>query len=71
MMMSSNDEVYLSVETDPLNEQYALRIPTVTKRKLDKLSRAQKKALNEQLLITIARAIHESEFTPSEYLKEE
>jgi len=60
----------LSIETDKLTESFAMRIPEITKRKLDKLSPKDKKSLNEALLITIARVLHEADFAPGKYLKE-
>ena len=70
-MSANNEENMLSIETDKLTESFALRIPECTKRKLDKLSQKNKKSLNEALLITIARTLHEADFEPGKYLKEE
>lgn len=58
-------------QIDKRTETYALRIPEITKAKTDRLSAAWKQKLNDALLLTIARILHESEFDPSVYLKSE
>jgi hypothetical protein len=54
--------------TDKLTEEFTLKIPEVTKQRLDKLTKSQKKFLNERLLVAIARVLHEAEFDPIRYL---
>ena len=61
----------MNLDTDKRTEEFSLRIPEYTKRLLDKLTKHQKSKLNDQILITIARAIHESKFDPEQYLKED
>lgn len=56
---------------DKLTEVYALRIPDVTLKRIGGLSSAQKKQMNEQNLIAIARYLHESSFDPVRYLVED
>lgn len=56
---------------DKLTEQFMIRIPEITKTEIDKLSAEIKKRLNKELLVTMARVIHESKFNPTIYLKEE
>lgn len=56
---------------DKLTEVYALRIPDVTLKRIGGLSSAQKKQMNEQILIAIARFLHESSFDPVRYLVED
>ena len=58
-------------QVDKLTESYTFRIPEITKAMTDKLSSAWKKKLNEALLHTTAKIIHESEFDPSKYLSSE
>ena len=58
-------------QIDKLTESYTFRIPEVTKAKTDRLSSTWKKKLNENLLMTIARLLHEAEFDPSKYLSSE
>lgn len=57
--------------TDKLTEEYCLKIPETTKVKLEKLTKSQKKFLNERLLVAIARVLHEAEFDPIRYLVED
>lgn len=49
---------------------FSLRIPSATKRMLEDLSSVQKTQLNRDILITIAKTIHESKFDARLYLKE-
>lgn len=64
-------EVMLSVECDKLMETYSMRIPAITKQYIEKLTPAEKKILNEKILITISKYLHEADFNPTKYLKEE
>lgn len=66
----SQDDCMLSIEMDKKLATISVRVPSITKSKIDNLNPTQKKALNETILITIARAIHDAEFDPSKYLKE-
>jgi hypothetical protein len=58
-------------EIDKLTETFSLRIPEITKYKIDKLPATYKRKLNESILLTIAHILHESEFNASLYLKSE
>ena len=60
----------MSLDTDKRTEEFSLRIPEYTKQLLDKLTKHQKSKLNDQILITIAMALHEAKFNAEEYLKE-
>jgi len=66
--MAQNIEL---VEMDKRDSIFQIRIPTVTKDYLDKLSTKQKSELNEKILITIAKAIHMANFDPKLYLASE
>jgi hypothetical protein len=57
--------------TDKLTEQFMIRIPEITKTGLDKLTPTLKKKLNHEILILMARIIHESKFDPRLYLSSE
>jgi hypothetical protein len=57
-------------DIDKLENNFSLRIPAATKRMLDDLSKVQKTKLNEAILITIAKAIHDSKFDARLYLRE-
>lgn len=57
--------------TDKLTEQYMIRVPEITKAFLDKLPPALKKKLNQDILILMARSIHELKFDPRLYLSSE
>lgn len=61
----------MSLDTDKRIEDFSLRIPEYTKILLDKLTKHQKSRLNEQLLIAMAKAIHEARFNAEEYLRED
>lgn len=58
-------------DIDKLLSSFTFRCPEITKAKLDKLSPAWKKKLNEELLLTTAHILHEADFDPRVYLKEE
>jgi hypothetical protein len=66
-----DDHLILSVATDKLTEQYMIRIPEITKAAIDKLPPTLKKKMNQDILILMARAIHESKFEPRLYLSSE
>jgi hypothetical protein len=59
------------LQVDKLVEEYTLRIPEVTKRRLDRLTKPQRKQMNELLLVSMAKFLHEANFDPSRYLAEE
>jgi hypothetical protein len=59
----------LSLETDPLEKTHTIRVPQITKDKLDQLSRVQKRELNDELLKTIDRVLHRFDYVPGKNLK--
>jgi hypothetical protein len=59
------------MQTEKLTETYTLRISPTLKEMLDALNTEQKHDLNHRLRIEIARAIHNSKFSPDVYLSEE
>ncbi len=54
-----------------LSATFTMRIPEPTKDSLDKLNSSFKKKLNEELLLVMARILHEAAFDPSVYLRDE
>lgn len=56
---------------DKRTETYSLRVPEITKTKIDRLSPVWKSELNDKLLLTIAKVLHDSEFDPKIYLSSE
>lgn len=58
----------LSLEIDNLTEQYTLKIPEILKVGVSSLSQSDKKRLNKNIMITMAREIHRSKFNPMSYL---
>ncbi len=58
----------VDIEIDKLTEQYTLKIPEVLKVGLSSLSPEAKKNLNYQLMLRMAKAVHESKFNPELYL---
>ena len=61
----------MNLDTDKRIADFSIRIPEYTKTLLDKLTKHQKSKLNDQILITLAKALHASKFEPEEYLKED
>ena len=61
----------MSLDTDKRIEDFSLRIPEYTKTLLDKLTKHQKSKLNDELLVTMAKALHNAKFQAEEYLKED
>jgi len=55
---------------DKCTETFAIRIPEVLKIHLDKLSIHQKRQLNEEILVCMARAVHSARFNATVYLRE-
>lgn len=53
-----------------LIETFSLRVPELLKHQIDKLNTDQKKAMDNELRITMARHVHLSKFDPDDYLKE-
>lgn len=53
---------------DKLTETFTLRIPEITKAGIDRLPPILKTKLNNEILLTMARVIHESKFDPQLYL---
>lgn len=60
--------IVMGVETDKCSENFSVRIPEVLKDGLDKFSDSQKKRLKEELLIVMAKHVHDSLFDPAQYL---
>jgi len=56
---------------DKLTEHYMIRVPEIVKINIEKLSPTLKKKLNQEILITMARIIHESRFDARLYLSSE
>jgi hypothetical protein len=54
-------------DIDKLTELYSIRIPEILKAHIDKLSPRRRKALNDAVLIAMARVVHEARFD-SDYL---
>lgn len=59
------------LQHDKLTEEYTLRIPEVTKNYIDKLSPTFRKRMNNEILKTMARVVHESKLDYSQYLSSE
>lgn len=57
------------ITMDKLTETYTLRIPEITKIEIDKLSTPLKRKLNEEILLTMAKIIHEGKFNAQLYLR--
>ncbi|NPV03847.1 MAG: hypothetical protein HPY67_03850 [Syntrophaceae bacterium] len=59
----------LDFETDKLDAIYQVRLPSMTKSMVDRLTAPWKKKLNAEILKTVSRVLHEANFRPSLYLK--
>lgn len=55
---------------DKLTKAHTVRVPECTWNRLRELSDLQVKDLNDQLLIVIAKFLHNASFDPSRYLSE-
>ena len=58
-------------DIDKLDETISFRIPEFTKHLIDKMPLKYRRKMNEEVLKTIAKAIHASKFDPNMYLKSE
>lgn len=56
-------------DTDKLTEIYTQRIPEITKAHIQQLPDHLKHKLHNEILLVMAKIIHESRFDPSLYLK--
>ena len=59
------------LETDKRTEEFTLRVPTILKAEVDRLSSHFKRRLNDRILVTMAKVIHEAKFDPRRYLVSE
>jgi len=57
-------------DIDKLLATYTFRMPQFTKNRVHGLSSYWKNKLNQELLLTTAKVLYDSEFDPSRYLKE-
>jgi hypothetical protein len=64
------EETLSGIEIDKRSEIFSLRIPEITAHMIAVLSKSDKAKLNDAVLITIARILHESKFDAQLYLKE-
>jgi len=53
---------------DKCSEDYSIRIPEVLKKHLDNLPAHSKASLKEELLLVMAKMVHENNFNPEMYL---
>jgi hypothetical protein len=67
----SEREIVMGFEIDKCPENISIRIPEILKFRLDKLSDSQKKQMREELLIVMAKHVHNSMFDPAKYLSSE
>lgn len=58
----------LEIKTDKLHGQYTQKIPEILAKGLSDLTPEEKKKLNLQVMVTLAKAIHDHRFNPVEYL---
>ena len=65
-----SDAIMNGIETDKRTEIFSMRIPSITKALIEGLSPTDKTRLNDSILMTIAKCLHEAKFDPRLYLKE-
>lgn len=56
-------------DIDKRTADFSLRIPEITKANIDRLSSTQKRNLNDRVLLTIDRVLHEASYVPGRYLR--
>lgn len=61
-------EATLPNEIDKLDATFSIKIPEVTKSRLDRLPAAYRRRLNERIILLMAHTLHESEFKARDYL---
>jgi hypothetical protein len=59
------------LKIDKLTAEYSQRIPEITADRIGRLTDPQKKELKVQILVAIAKYLHEASFDPSRYLSED
>lgn len=62
-------ENLLSFETDKLTDEYTLKIPEITKKKIRTLSPSYRKILNQKIMEAMASVLHQASFKAEKYLK--
>lgn len=70
-LVTIREDGMAELQADKLTELYTVRIPECTDKRLRRLSPHQKKSLNEQILIVIAKCLHDFSFDPNRYLSDE
>jgi hypothetical protein len=69
-MILSEDAV-ARLKPDKLTALYQQRIPEVLSDNLSKLSPEEKKRLCDRIMVLLAKAVHDHEFDPNQYLTED
>ena len=65
-----DEECLLSIEMEKLDAIYALRIPSSMKNKLEnELTPAQRKQLNEKIMMVMDHGLYDAKYVPGQYLK--
>lgn len=62
------NEKSMEIRTDKCTECWSMKIPYITKVKVDRLSAAQRTKMKEDLLIVMAEHLHKNDFDPNKYL---
>lgn len=70
-LVTIGEDGMAAIQADKLTKLYTVRIPECTDKRLGKLSPAQKKSLHEQILIVIAKCLHDFAFDPNRYLSDD
>lgn len=58
-------------DIDKRTADFSLRIPEITKLKIDQLPLAYKRRLNDCILLTMDRILHDADYIPGKHLKTE
>jgi len=59
----------IEFEPDKLTEVISVRVPEITKAKIDKLTRTQRNRMNTKILMAISETLHEFNYDPNLYLR--
>jgi len=59
------------IDIDKKDDTISFRISIFTKSLVDKMPQKYRRKMNDEVLVTIAKVIHESKFDPNLYLKSE
>lgn len=69
--MYLSEEAVARLNPDKLTEIYHQRIPEILSQGLSKLTPEEKKRLSDRILVLMAKAVHDHQFNPNQYISTE